>query len=352
MKAVDFFCGAGGVTNGLQKAGINVLAGIDIDKGCEETYTKNNSVPFLNYDISQISPRDLINKIKITVEDDNLIFVGCSPCQYFSNIKTDKTRSKKTRYLLDDFSEFILFFKPGYIFIENVPGFENNIESPISDFKKLLVKEGYVFDDRVVNAKFLGIPQNRRRYILLATRVNSQICLPKENKEKIKTVRETIGDRGIYMPVKAGVFDDTNFQHTVASLSAKNLQRIKTTPKNGGDRRSWQNNNSLQLDCYKNHSGHYDVYSRMHWDKAAPTITTRFRSISNGRYGHPEQDRAISIREGASLQSFPLDYVFHSKNLDQIGKMIGNAVPPDIAAEIGRTIIKNQRVNRKNKIKE
>ncbi|MBP9022213.1 MAG: DNA cytosine methyltransferase [Spirochaetes bacterium] len=343
MKAVDFFCGAGGVTRGFLDCGIRVLAGIDIDASCRKTYQENNNVPFLNWDISKVAPADLKNEINVNRNDDDVIFVGCSPCQYYSNIKTDKTRSMKTRYLLDDFSDFVEYYQPGYVFVENVPGFEKNKKSPIKRFMGILSSLGYHYDDKVINAKYFGVPQSRRRYILIATRLNNELTIPSEDKGSIMTVRDAIGNMMKFKNIKAGTIDETVFQHTAASLSPKNLERIMVTSKNGGDRRCWQHIKKLQLPCYQKHNGHYDVYSRMFWDRPAPTITTRFRSISNGRYGHPEQDRAISIREGATLQSFPMDYVFYSNSVDHIGKMIGNAVPPKVAEKIGMEIIKNFR---------
>ena len=118
-----------------------------------------------------------------------------------------------------------------------------------------------------------------------------------------------------------------------------NLKRIKKTSHDGGSRKEWANDPELQLDCYKNHTGHGDVYGRMKWDEASPALTTKFCSLSNGRYGHPEQDRAISLREGATLQTFPLDYIFHAKGQGEIGRMIGNAVPPELARRIGLSIL-------------
>lgn len=151
------------------------------------------------------------------------------------------------------------------------------------------------------------------------------------------TVRDVIGDPVSFPPIKAGHQDNTPYKHSAAALSKLNLNRIENTKVDGGDRRQWPE--KLQLDCYKNHSGHYDVYGRMFWDKPAPTITTRFNSYSNGRYGHPEQNRAISLREGAVLQSFPKDYEFYSNSQATIAKMIGNAVPPELAKRIGLAII-------------
>lgn len=336
LVAVDFFCSAGGVTCGFKQAGIDVLGGIDIDRTCQETYEKNNGAKFLPADVSNLPKEVIGNFFEIRRNQKNLIFVGCSPCQYYSNIKTDKTKSKKSRLLLEDFQEFVAYYKPGYVFIENVPGFDKKSESPIGRFKRFLNEEGYTYADGVINAKYFGVPQNRRRYVLLATRLKKKIELPQPDKKNLKTVREAIGDLNLFPPINAGYQDPTDFKHSAASLSKINLQRIHSTTHNGGDRRSWPK--ELQPVCYEIHVGHYDVYGRMYWDKPSPTITTRFVSYSNGRYGHPEQNRAISIREGAVLQSFPMDYKFYAKSQGAIAKMIGNAVPPELARRIALSI--------------
>jgi DNA (cytosine-5)-methyltransferase 1 len=339
IYAIDFFCSAGGVTYGFKQAGINVLGGIDIDKSCKITYEKNNNAKFLLADVSNLPKKEVGKYFKIRRNQRNLIFVGCSPCQYYTNLKTDKSKSKSSRLLLEDFQDFVEYYKPGFVFIENVPGLKTNGYSPLGKFKKFLQENRYVYCDGLLNAKYYGVPQNRIRYVLLATRLNSNISLPKENRINIKTVREAIGDMIFFPKIDAGYKDNSDFMHSSAGLSGLNLMRIRNTPKNGGDRRSWANIPELQLECYKNHSGHYDVYGRMKWEKPSPTITTRFCSFSNGRYGHPEQDRAISLREGATLQSFPLDYIFYNYSQGTIAKMIGNAVPPLLAKKIGKTFI-------------
>ena len=339
LKAIDFFCGAGGVTCGFKQAGIDVLGGIDIDEKCCETYEKNNASKFFCVDISKLNVKILSRYFDIKIQQDNLIFVGCSPCQYFSNIKTDKQKSSEGRLLLADFQRFIEYYRPGYVFVENVPGFEKKKDSPLRKFKTFLLRRGYSCATASLDAKYFGVPQNRRRYILLASRIINSISLPRPDKKNIKTVREAIGDYNIFKPLKAGDTDKTNFMHSAARLSDLNLKRIRYTPQDGGDRRSWKDNSELQLRCYTNHQGHYDVYGRMYWDKPAPAITTRFTSYSNGRYGHPEQDRAISLREGATLQSFPHDYCFCSDSQGTIARMIGNAVPPELARRIGENII-------------
>jgi DNA (cytosine-5)-methyltransferase 1 len=336
--AIDFFSSIGGVSCGFKQAGINILGGIDIDINCKKTYEENINAPFLNADVSNLKKEELKKIFGIEQNQDDLIFVGCSPCQYYSNIKTDKTKSCKTRLLLEDFQEFVEYYKPGYIFLENVPGLDKNPDSPLGIFKSYLKLNDYFFDEGVLNAKYYGVPQNRRRYVLLASRVK-KIELPKPDKLNIRSVRDAIGDTQVFYKINAGFQDKTTFLHSSAKLKDINLARIKNTPLNGGDRRSWKNDERLQLDCYRNHEGHYDVYGRMFWDKPSPAITTRFISYSNGRYGHPEQDRAISLREGATLQSFPLNYKFFSDSQGVIARMIGNAVPPELAKRIGESIV-------------
>lgn len=340
LRAVDFFCGAGGVSCGFNNVGIKVLGGIDIDPKFKKTYEENNGAIFLNEDVSNLAPEKLSQLLPIEKDDNNLIFVGCSPCQYYSNLKSDKTKSEKGRLLLEDFQEFVLHYLPGFVFIENVPGLETKAGSPLHSFKQALREQGYVFAQNVLNAKYFGVPQNRRRFVLVASRITKNIALPKQIKEReqIATVKEAIGNYEKFPQISAGAKDKTNFLHATSGLSEINLERVKNTPKNGGSRKAWSNNEKLQLECYKNHDGHHDVYGRMAWGKPAPTITTRFIYTSTGRYSHPEQDRGISLREGATLQSFPLDYHFYSTNKGTIATMIGNAVPPKLAEAIGRSL--------------
>ena len=340
LKVVDFFCGAGGVSCGFRNIGIKVLGGIDIDPRFKSTYEKNNKADFIEKDVSNLQPIELKDFLPLVQNDDSLIFVGCSPCQYFSNLKSNKTKSKQGRLLLDDFKEFVIFYKPGFVFIENVTGLETKKGSPLSRFKRALKKEGYVFDQKILNAKYFGVPQNRRRFVLVASRLVDEIKLPKQEGKinRLVTVRKAIGNYSKFPKIEAGYKDKSSKQHSVAGLSNLNLERAQNTPVDGGTRLSWASNEKLQLECYKNHDGHTDVYGRMFWGKPSPALTTRFIYTSTGRYTHPEQDRAISLREGATLQSFPYNYVFHSTSQVTIATMIGNAVPPKLAAAIGQTI--------------
>jgi len=340
LKAVDFFCCAGGVTCGFRKAGIKVLGGIDIDGDYKETYEKNNKGSvFIQADIAQYSPEDLESKLGIAKNMNNLIFVGCSPCQYYTTMQTDKSKSAKGKLLLEEFKRFVEYFLPGYIFIENVQGIETKKESPLSKFKDFLKENGYEMDDKVVNTAEYNVPQNRKRYVLIATRVKQKVAVPKPNKNRIRTVRDVISD----MPkIPADNKDKTKRMHSTAALETINLNRLRATPHNGGTRIAWKNNKELQLACYVGKDNTFaDVYGRLYWDLPAPTITTKFYSISNGRFGHPVQDRALSIREGANLQSFPRGYRFYGTKMETVARMIGNAVPPELSKRIGKAILKN-----------
>ncbi len=340
LKAVDFFCCAGGVTHGFTKAGIKVLGGIDIEPAYKKTYEKNNKGSvFIQADISQLQPAELEKKLNIQKNMDDMVFVGCSPCQYYTLMKTDKTNSAKGKLLLDEFRRFVEYFNPGFIFIENVPGIETKEESPLSKFKEFLKEKKYSFDDKVLNASQFNVPQTRKRYVLIASRLNDKIKIPKIKRKELNTVRKAIGS---YAAVSAGNTDKTALKHWTAGLENINVKRLTKTSHNGGTRLEWKDDQELQLKCYIGKDDIFkDVYGRMFWDLPAPTITTKFFSISNGRFGHPEQNRAISLREGATLQSFPKSYNFHGDSIEIIARMIGNAVPPKMAEGMGKIIYQN-----------
>jgi DNA (cytosine-5)-methyltransferase 1 len=339
LKAIDFFSGAGGLTHGLIVAGISVLAGIDNDGLCKKTFEKNNKgAIFLNKDITQYSPIDLKRDLNIKKNDDNMIFAGCAPCQFWSIIRTSKKKSSKTKNLILDFQKFVEYFKPGFVVVENVPGISSKKESPMGNFITALESFGYNVAHGVTDMSLYGVPQRRKRFTLLASRV-SGISLPEPTGLKI-TVKDVIGTQNGFPKIKAGTKDKTKFLHTASNLSKKNLERLQITKKNGGDRSRWQNKKKLQLACYaSNEKIFHDTYGRMWWDKPSPTITTKFFSISNGRFVHPEENRAISLREGATLQTFPKNYEFFGTSIASIAKMIGNAVPPEFAKIIGKQIM-------------
>jgi len=343
LKAIDFFCSIGGMTYGFRKAGIDVIAGLDIDTSCKETYEYNNpGSKFIEANIKEYSFEQLKKDTRIKEYDDMMIFIGCSPCQYWSIIKTDKTKSNLSKNLLNDFQRFVEHFKPGYVVVENVPGImKRSDESGLDKFIPFLERLGYAVIYDILNANHFGVPQNRRRFTLIASRINSDISLPEGNKNKIPVVKDFIGVKKGFSKIKAGHFDKTKFKHSAAGLTENNLKRIKLTKKNGGTRERWSRIKDLQIDAYDGKDSSFrNVYGRMSWNKPAPTITTRFNSLSNGRFGHPNENRALSIREGATLQTFPKSYVFKEKSLGRIAKHIGNAVPPRFAKCLAKELLK------------
>ena len=343
LRAIDFFCGGGGMTNGLIQAGINVVAGVDLDPEAKETYEANNAPAcFINADITKL-PLDYFEKeFCVHPNDDEMIFVGCSPCQFYSIIRSSKEKSRKTKDLLLYFEKFVEYYRPGYVLVENVPGIMSNKESILNDFLQKLEQLGYgnrengrcVYD--VVNMKNYGIPQNRRRFSLIATRLDRQVHLP-EHEEHIMTVREAIGNEIDFPKIPAGYRDENTVRfHTTRSLSEINSERIKIVKKDGGTRMAFKDNPELQLKCYIGRDNSFrDVYGRLYWDKPSSTITTKFLSFTNGRFGHPDQNRCISVREGARLQSFPNDYEFKTKSIQTAARLIGNAVPPKYGEKLG-----------------
>lgn len=343
LRAVDFFCGAGGMSCGFSQAGVKILAGIDIEKQFEKTYlTNHKGAKFINRDITKYQPEELQQFIKLKKFDDNLIFIGCSPCQYWSKISTTKLRSSLTSNLIADFQRFIKFFMPGHIVVENVPGLikakNNHVLLAFLDFLGL---NGYKYDYKIVRTDQYGVPQRRSRFVLIASRVKNEVKFPEPEFNPNLTVRNYIGEQNGFSKIPAGHKDESEFLHSSASLSDLNLRRLKKTKANGGTREGWSDDSELQIEAYKGEGKDKifrSIYGRMFWDKPASTITTRFIATSCGRFAHPEEDRGLSLREGATLQTFPRTYKFVG-GLVTVAKQIGNAVPPEMARRIALSII-------------
>lgn len=344
LKAVDFFCSGGGMSYGMQQAGIEILAGIDFDKTCEETYTSNiKGAKFIHADVFDLKETELEKKLSLKKSDKNLVLIGCSPCQFWSIINTDKNKSEKSKDLLKEFRRFVQYFTPGYVVVENVPGvLRRKTESGLEDFISWLKENKYKVHFDVHEMSNYGVPQHRRRFTLIANKVTKEELEPVKTKGRKLTVRDVLGTENGFPKVKAGHKDETSFMHVVAGLKEINLKRLALTKKDGGTRLAYADNEELAPDCHKNDKDNFkDTYGRMWWDRPSPTITTKFFSISNGRFVHPEENRAISLREGAVLQSFPKDYIFKTTSISNTARMIGNAVPPKYAQAIGKAIIQN-----------
>lgn len=338
IRAIDFFCGGGGMTNGLRQAGIEVIAGVDFDKEAQETYEHNNpGSAFVNTDIRRLRSDYFERNFNVNRNDDNLILVGCSPCQFYSIINTDKEKSAKSKDLLKNFARFVEYYKPGFVLVENVPGIMTNRNSILPFFLQKLQELGYanIIKD-VVDLSFYGVPQTRRRFSLIATRLeNVNLRLPsKDDKQAI--LKDFIGEHNGFAKIEAGHKDLSPFNHSTAGLSDLCLRRMRKTAHDGGSRFDWADDSDLQLKCFIGRDNSFkDTFGRMWWSKPASTITTKFFSISNGRFGHPEEDRALSIREGATLQTFPKTYVFKTRSISTAAKLIGNAVPCEYARRLG-----------------
>lgn len=340
-KAIDFFCGGGGMTCGLRQAGIDVIAGVDCDEEAKETYEFNNhGSRFVMADINELSENYFEEQFDIKKNDDNLIMVGCSPCQYYSIINTTKEKSIKSKDLLLQFKRFIDYYNPGYVLVENVPGIVTNKNSILSVFLDFLKEKDYKIVMNVINMKDYGIPQNRRRFSLIATRLqNKEISLPVKE-SKALNLEDVLGEMNGFPHIPAGYRDMTDYNHTAAGLSDKTLRRLKKTKHNGGNRLDWADDSDLQLKCFIGKDDSFkDTYGRMWWNRPSPTITTKFYSVSNGRFAHPEEDRPISLREGATIQTFPKDYVFKTTSIAATARLIGNAVPCEYARRLGEMII-------------
>lgn len=336
MIAVDFFCGAGGLTRGLQNAGVDVLAGFDIDNACRETYDHNNpKSQFHSLDIRDIELSTL-RKATGLRSFRQTIFAGCAPCQPFSQQRKGGIR-KRDATLLSEFGRLIEAALPRAVLVENVPGMARVPgNSTFRRFLSLLERNGYTHSFDVLDAKFFGVPQTRRRLVMLAVRGMDASLPTSKYGSKLRPLR-TVRDAISHFPsIDAGKSSNAVPNHICASITEINMTRLRATPHDGGDRRAWPA--KLQLKCHSGgYVGHTDVYGRMAWDGPAPTLTGRCNSISNGRYGHPEQDRAISLREAAALQSFPDRYKFFGSS-KHIALQIGNAVPVRFAQALGNHV--------------
>lgn len=338
--AVDLFCGIGGLTHGVELAGINVAAGIDIDETCRFAYETNNNAEFINESVEDVTAQF----IESLYPDNSIkVLMGCAPCQPFSNysLRYNKDGKKDEKWkLLYYFSNIIKQIKPEIISMENVPQLET--EKVFLDFVKSLEELDYSVSWSVVNCAEYGVPQLRKRLVLLASLYgNIGIIPPLYNETNYLTVENAIKN----LPsIADGEYSESDLLHRASRLSKKNKDRIRQSVPGG----TWQDwDEELVLPCHKKKSGYgyKSVYGRMSWDKPSPTITTQFYGYGNGRFGHPEQDRAISMREGAILQSFPPYYQFIDPNNQltnrQIGIHIGNAVPVELGRAVGMSILQH-----------
>lgn len=342
MKVVDFFSGCGGTSAGFRRAGASISLGIDNDPVACATFARNfPKAQTLCEDIRALRPVDIEPYLPLD-RDDFLIFSACAPCQPFSKQRPKSKKSDQRATLLFSFLRFVRWWMPDYVFVENVPGVRS-LTAEKRSFEGLmrsLRTLGYAVSMDVVRAYDYGVPQKRARLVVLAS-LHGNVAFPAAThgpgtKKPYTTVWDWIGD----LPrLRAGQRHSSVPNHHAASLSALNLRRIKATPRGGG-RIDWPR--SLKLDCHVDHKGHSDVYGRMRKDMPAPGLTTRCISLSNGRFGHPTQHRAISVREAACLQTFDKTFIFEG-TLIQTARQVGNAVPVLLAERFARQVVRHAR---------
>lgn len=365
FEAVDIFSGCGGVSCGLTLAGFKMKAAVEIDRSAVETYQSYpplGKVKVLHDDICNLSGEAILKTAGIK-KDDIYLFAGCPPCQNFSrqNPKNTKKPLAERKKLLFEFLRIIEDLEPPFILMENVPGIKTNSNKEILDEFLTRLRKRYLVVEGILNSADYGVPQIRKRFVLHAvckdihkelTDIGFEFALPKPTHSgnetdgllPWKTVREAIGD---LPPIGAGeTYEDPEgniHNHKCANLDDINLRRIRAIRANGGSRDGLPDD--LVLECHKKKdadgnvfSGHKDVYGIMDADKPSPTMTGGCLSYSKGRYGHYEQDRAISVREAARLQTFPDDFIF-SDSLTAAALQIGNAVPIDLVKASG-TVLK------------
>ncbi|MEI8703503.1 DNA cytosine methyltransferase [Mesorhizobium sp. ISC15] len=341
IAAVDLFCGVGGLTYGLETAGISVRLGVDIESACEHPIEKNTKARFLKADVASLDPSIVASALQ---GGDVSLLAGCAPCQPFSTYARGAKREGVSRRgrggrddwkLVERFGTFVRETEPDLVTMENVPPLERQ---PV--FEQLLADlEGYSVDYRIIECQTIGLPQTRKRLVLIASKLGP-IRIPEFDMER-STVWDTIGD----LPeISAGGADPNDRLHRASKLSKVNLERIRASIP-GGTWRDWPD--ALRAACHERETGatYPSVYGRMEWRGPAPTITTQCFGYGNGRFGHPKQDRAISLREAAMLQGFPKGYSFipedESVSFAKLGRLIGNAVPVTLAEAIGRILLEH-----------
>lgn len=337
-KAIDLFCGCGGLTLGLKQAGFRVIGAVDNDPLSVQTYRANHRrVSVWEKDIRKLSVRELKDKLRLKRGDLDLL-AGCPPCQAFSTIRTRNRRGhirdKDTKDLVLEFLRFIRQLRPKIIMVENVPGLAK--DKRIRVLRRELKRLGYWSEFRILDSAKYGVPQRRRRMLLLASRV-SPVAFARSSR-KVCTVHDAIG---FLSPPKKS----NDLLHKAPEKRSERIRKlIRRIPRNGGSRMALGNNS--QLACHRKFDGFKDVYGRMAWREVAPTITSGCLNPSKGRFLHPRQNRAITLREASLLQSFPRKYIFSLKRgRYAAAALVGNALPPEFVRRHSVKIIEHLRTH-------
>lgn len=337
VYGVDLFCGAGGLAYGLRKAGVSIVAGIDLDPTSEFPFTWNNHAAFIRADVRNLKARDLS---KLYPSGAIRLLAGCAPCRPFSPFRRGTNNSRDKEWgLLGEYSRLAAELKPELLTMENVPGLAS--KRVFREFVEQLLRLGYDVDTKSLYCPRFGVPQHRRRLVLIASLIGPvKVPCGHLTPEDYRTVRDAIGS----LPrLAAGEVDPTDRLHRARSVTDTNLLRLRASQP-GGTWEDWPL--ELRAKCHRRKTGlsYRSVYARMAWDEPSPTITTQAYNFGTGRFGHPEQDRSITPREAAILQTFPRHFRFAKPNeklfMTRVGRLIGNAVPPRLAFFVGKEIMR------------
>lgn len=347
--AIELFSGCGGLSTGLVKAGFNILSAVEINAVAAKSYQANHPKVNLHVeDVCKITAEDLLKENNLQKGQLDLL-AGCSPCQGFSRLrKGESGRNDPRNKLVFEFLRLVRGLLPKTILMENVPGIIKT-EYGLEIFglvKAELEQLGYKIDYKIIDVADYGVPQFRKRFVLLGSRYQEHlVTVPKEThaspdvcenegKKPWRTVRQAFD--GI-PALQNGATDPSNPLHTCSKNGDLNMRRIRSVPHDGGSRTSFPPD--LVLKCHEKYpDGFKDVYGRMRWDRPSPTLTSGCTNITKGRYVHPAEDRGISLLEAATLQTFPPKYIFHG-NFGERSLQIGNAVPVDLGYVMGTQLI-------------
>lgn len=340
---IDLFCGCGGASLGFIRKGFKIVAALDKDPKAVETYSHNIGIRPLVGHIENARGKEILKATGLK-KGEPTVLIGCPPCQGFTIHRGKAGRRDRRNGLVEVYIERVKEIMPLFVVFENVPGIlRDHGKKHFELFLERLDDLGYTAVWDVLQAADYGVPQLRKRVVAIASRDKSlKLRLPEathaknpaSGRKSWRTVRDAIGD---LPPLRSGESSPAVPNHVVPNHSPRILKLIQHIPKDGGSRCDLPRR--LRLKCHLRHNGHRDVYGRMRWDAPAPTLTYGCTNPSRGRFIHPEQDRAITPREAARLQSFPDDFIFHSAPT-HAATHIGNAVPILLAQKIGGVIMR------------
>lgn len=348
LTAIDLCCGAGGLTLGLKRAGFNVVAGVEVDQGIAKTYETNHpTIKMILKDIRKVTGKEILKKTGL---DEIDLVAGCPPCQGFSSL-TSKHKSDDPRNdLVLEMARIIKELKPKMVMMENVSGITSRGKGFLDKFVSKLEGMGYLVNMSVLQMADYGVPQSRKRFVLLAGK-GFKIDFPKKTNGRKgnlqKGLKPWLKLEDVINEMKKPITFSTALKkggpkkfnwHVIADLKDISIKRLKALDA-GHNRTSLPK--ELRPDCHKkSDKGFSNVYGRLSWDQVPPTITSGFTTPAMGRFGHPDEIRTISVREAAMIQSFPKYYKFETEFMTTACNLVGNALPPKFAEKAAKVCLK------------